>query len=394
MNCAEILKAMDDFYDEELQPRKKEEIARHVQECPNCKQDFGKHEILFKEVANLPSEIAPGNDLWQNISKSITDRGALRDLKSKPKESVKLADYDSKNKTKANKSLRIVGWSVAASVIILILTLGFWFFMPAVRSSWDVATIAGTPRVGAEIIDKTGRLAVGEWLETDGQSKVKLNVAKIGEILIEPNSLLRLISSTWLEQRIALDRGKIHARIWAPPRLFFVETPSATAIDLGCAYTLSVDPSGASILQVTSGRVALELGDRKALVPAGASCITKPGIGPGTPYFEDASDKFKQALTKIDFGQLDSAALDTLLNEARIFDTLTLWHLAFRVNDFDHNKIFRKIANLVPPPAIINQTDLVQLNQQELELWKNELEEYWFREDIPFWKEIWRGFFD
>ena len=82
------------------------------------------------------------------------------------------------------------------------------------------------------------------------------------------------------------------------------------------------------------------------------------------------------------------------MNEARIFDTLTLWHLAFRVNDFDRDNIFQKIANLVPPPGIIDQSDLVQLNQQELELWKSELEEYWFREDIPFWKEIWRGFFD
>ena len=34
------------------------------------------------------------------------------------------------------------------------------------------------------------------------------------------------------------------ARIWAPPRLFYVNTPSAVAEDLGCAYTLEVDDLG------------------------------------------------------------------------------------------------------------------------------------------------------
>jgi hypothetical protein len=38
--------------------------------------------------------------------------------------------------------------------------------------------------------------------------------------------------------------------IWAPPRLFFVDTPSAVAADLGCSYTLEVKDDGAGVLRV------------------------------------------------------------------------------------------------------------------------------------------------
>src|SRR6185295_11964349 len=112
---------------------------------------------------------------------------------------------------------------------------------------------------------------------------------------------------------------------WAPPRLFFVDTPSAVAADLGCAYTLEVDDQGASKLSVTSGWVALELKDRESIVPAGASCDTRPGVGPGTPYFDDAPSVLREALKTVDFNpdaSVRSAALPWILDQARPRDSL------------------------------------------------------------------------
>ncbi len=107
---------------------------------------------------------------------------------------------------------------------------------------------------------------------------------------------MQLLATQPTEHRLELARGKMSARIWAPPRLFFVDTPSAVAADLGCAYTLEVDDDGGSVLHVTSGWVALQLKDRESMVPAGAACETQPGIGPGTPYFVDATPVFREAL--------------------------------------------------------------------------------------------------
>ena len=43
---------------------------------------------------------------------------------------------------------------------------------------------------------------------------------------------------------LRLAHGRLSARVTAPPRLFVVDTPAATAIDLGCAYDLAVLTDG------------------------------------------------------------------------------------------------------------------------------------------------------
>ena len=92
---------------------------------------------------------------------------------------------------------------------------------------------------------------------------------------VEPNSRLRLAGVGATDHRLELARGTMNAFIWAPPRLFFVDTPSATAVDLGCAYTLTVDDLGNGELHVMTGYVALADGSRK-------KCPFWDGSGAGT----------------------------------------------------------------------------------------------------------------
>src|SRR4029077_20628692 len=129
-----------------------------------------------------------------------------------------------------------------------------------------------------------------EWLQTDATSRARIGIGEIGTVEVEPNSRVRLIAATSNEHRLALARGESSAVVTAPPRLFFVDLPTSTAVDLGCAYRMKTDESGSGLLRVTAGWVALEWKDRESLVPAGASCRTRSGDGPGTPYFNDAPE--------------------------------------------------------------------------------------------------------
>src|SRR5262249_44415956 len=146
------------------------------------------------------------------------------------------------------------------------------------------------------------------------------------------------------EHRLSLARGEISAVVSAPPRLFFVDLPASTAVDLGCAYKMKVDDSGAALLRVTLGWVSLEWSGRESMVPAGANCRTRPGIGPGTPYFADAADSFQQALTAFDF---EKGGIDTIVAQARVRDTLSLWHLLSRVDPADRQRVFDRMVELV-----------------------------------------------
>jgi len=276
---------------------------------------------------------------------------------------------------------------VAAAAAIALVVAGTWFFLRASRPAWEVTRVAGAPRVGSEQIMQKGRLAIGEWLETDSSSRAKIRVGAIGEVEVEPETRIRLVQARSTEHRLALVHGKMRATIWAPPRFFYVETPSAVAVDLGCRYTLQVDSTGAGLLRVTYGWVAFEQRGRESFVPAGALCETRPGVGPGTPYFEDASGAFRAALAKLDFepsgiagtasGGGRAEALEAVLSEARQQDALTLWHLLSRTSDVEQEKVYARLAALVPPPAGVTREGVLRGTRETqhhmLDLWWDSL---------------------
>jgi hypothetical protein len=168
---------------------------------------------------------------------------------------------------------------------------------------------------------------VGEWLHTGGAAKARLDVAGYGRVDLAPNSRLRLVATGREEHRLELARGTLHALVYAPPRLFVVDTPAATAVDLGCAYTLVVEEDGSGLLEVTAGQVQLENGaGLVSLVPRGAACRMRPGHGPGVPYYRDAP----AALRDVD--PSDAAAVAAAVAAARPDDALTLRHLLPRVD--------------------------------------------------------------
>jgi hypothetical protein len=215
----------------------------------------------------------------------------------------------------------------AAASLVLVATAA-WLASTLRPAGWTVQTLAGSPMVAGTRTDAPSQLPVGQVLTTDAESRARLAVGSIGIVDVEPNSHVRLITSRAGEHRMALDRGEIRARIWAPPRLFFVNTPSATAIDLGCAYTLKVDDRGWGRLLVEIGWVAFQHKGRESFIPKDAMCATRPGFGPGTPCYQDAPIGMAEALTILDFSPTDdgrrAAALDAWWNTLGL-DSVSWW---------------------------------------------------------------------
>ena len=239
--------------------------------------------------------------------------------------------------------------------------------------SWDIERIAGN-----QMLAEKGKLEVGQFLETDANSRAIIQVANIGQVEIESNSRVQLVGTNSNEHRLSLERGLIKAKINAPPRLFIVDTPSAVAVDLGCEYTLEVDKEGNSKLHVTSGFVALELGGRESIVPAGATCLTKKGKGLGTPFSDDASIELQKALFDFDFANGGNESLQTVIKESNYYDSLTLWHLFSRVPKAERRKIFDVLANHVKPPVNVTLDGILRLDKKMLEQWRLEIENVWF----------------
>src|SRR5919106_996995 len=137
--------------------------------------------------------------------------------------------------------VRAVMFAAAAAVVLM--AAGTWR-TTRTAPSWEITSVAGQPRIGSATLTGRGRIAVGDTLVTDSASRARLSVSTIGEVTVDADTRVRLVATRDGHHQLALEHGTLHASITAPPGQFIVKTPSATATDLGCAYTLHVDEDG------------------------------------------------------------------------------------------------------------------------------------------------------
>ena len=283
---------------------------------------------LLEAVGRLPKSIEPPRDLWPGIAARLRRRWR-----------------------------RWYWIPVAAAAALTAVLIG----RGGGDEVWTLTWLAGTG---------PGSLHVGESVETNDSSRAVIQVGDIGHVEVKPGSRLRLLGATATDHRLALDRGEIYARVTAPPRLFFVETPAGIAIDLGCAYTLRVDAAGNGFLEVTSGAVEFEWAGRHAIVPLTFRIEIRPGFGPGVPVVAGASDAFRGALAMLEFAG-DQTALPRVLALARPDDAISLWHLLARTTGASRVAVYERLAELVPPPAGVDREAVLRLDSRALDTYWN-----------------------
>lgn len=233
-------------------------------------------------------------------------------------------------------------WAAAAAALLCAFATWQVGIRPTPAPSWQIASVEGAAHLGSDNATIAMSLHGGQTLRTGSDALITLQSDEMGQIDLGPDSELR--SSTF--SQLKLNHGQLHAFIWARPGLFQVDTPSARAIDLGCEYTIHVNPAGDGLLRVSKGWVAFRYRGQESFIPAGAACVTRKRQGPGIPYYEDAPEQVRQGLTA--FEADSSAALDGLLAAARPQDGLTLWHLLTRVPAADRGRVYDRLAELVP----------------------------------------------
>jgi hypothetical protein len=241
--------------------------------------------------------------------------------------------------------------AIAAAAAVVLAALGIWRspVSPAPATGWQVARVQGAARIGNRDASVAMTLHAGQVLRTAPDAHLELQDDALGTIELGPDSVLRAATA----RQVTLGRGSLHAFLWAPPRQFVVETPSARAVDLGCEYTIDVNPAGDGLLRVAMGWVAFQFQGRESFIPAGAECVTRRRTGPGIPFYEDAPEAMRQALDRFERG--DGAALGGLLQAARPRDGITLWHLLTRVPPQARGAVFDRFVQLVKLPGAENE---------------------------------------
>lgn len=257
------------------------------------------------------------------------------------------------------------GLAIAAALIIV--SALTW----NMQTSWDVDVHRGSVRATGPSF--AGRLAMGGTLVTGPESRATLQVPGLGVVKLEGQCRLKRVRGDAPGVRaLVLEHGTVEAQITAPPRLFVIGTSVGRAVDLGCAYRLSVDDKGKGKLEVTEGRVVFEERGRESLVPAGLWTPLSEN-GAGVPRRVWASDRFLALLAETDNPQCNTGELTSALNAAEASDAITLWHMLPRVMGRQRLEVARRITQLIEVPDDVAIERIVALDPKALEAWWNAL---------------------
>jgi hypothetical protein len=287
-----------------------------------------------------------------------------------------------------------LAFATAATVAGLVAVTWLTRQDPVSPSSVSVRAISGAPAVQSRAVAAQGSLPVGGWLTTGRDDRAAIEMSAVGRVEIQPDSRLGLVSARPGDVRMHLSKGTMQAVIWSPPGQFAVTTPTSTAVDLGCIYAMQVDEDGVGFLQVAAGWVGFEWRGRESFIPAGAAAYTRPGLGPGTPHYEDTPAPYRTALETIDLGsapaQARAQALEVVLRESRRQDVLTLWHLLSRVDPAERDRVYDRLAAFVTPPASVTREGIRAGDRAMLDAWWDALDlgtSAWWRIWIQQWRD-------
>jgi ferric-dicitrate binding protein FerR (iron transport regulator) len=281
------------------------------------------------------------------------------------------------------RSLPVLIAMVAAAAAVLALV---WWRWPRTEPT-QLATCTGT--TGFKLIAQggavacngarveSGELAVGSVVET-GAARAEVHYqdpqhADIhANLTFSENTRVRLAKTSADHHELYLERGKLHAFVSAPPRLFAVTTPSTQVTDLGCEYTLTVDDRGAGMIEVLTGKVELATGTGAIVVaPKRTRAHLMPGRRPGVPLYEAATAEMESAVRAFEANEPGGVA--RVLAVAGPQDAITVADMSLLVSADQKRAVLEKLQTLVPIPQSTTIDEVIADN----DLWT-----MWFDEVV------------
>ncbi|MEO8446683.1 MAG: FecR family protein [bacterium] len=382
--CEHIELLIDENLEGMISLKDKELIDVHISNCPDCENYFKETSQLIKKLNSLHQatslSVKKKTELWDKVESGI-DTEKYRKEKTSKVEVTSAVNNDTDFLSKYRY------WLTGAAALILFSLIFYGVKNIQVDNSriaqqniigpgtyWKVSNIQGNSLIGDVAMNNYDSIKEGQFIRTNGTSRAELIIANMGKIIIEPNSKIIFIKGQDGNNRILVEYGTIEADMRSNPKTFFVEMPSAVASDLGGSYTLTIDSTGDGLVYVRSGKVEVQSQNSEAIIPAGNLVMTRKDVGVGTPFNENSSSKFKNALYNFDFGKCSGSCVSTLLNTAKLSDAVTLVNLIPKMDSEYQDEFYAKVSNFVAPPERIHKDSIPFINEDEINRWVDKIQ--------------------
>ncbi|MFZ5635711.1 MAG: FecR domain-containing protein [Pseudomonadota bacterium] len=217
---------------------------------------------------------------------------------------------------------------------------------------WRVAMQQGDVRIDGQAVAADAVLPKGRELRTGPDASVRLDVARVGQMVLGENSVIRIVETRSGRHRVQLQEGRLWARVWAPPGQFAIGLPHADLHDLGCEFVVESDAAGNARLTVRSGWVLVDDGRADVLVPEGTTVRVHDDRRAGLPHDLGARPEFVAALDAIDaaHGAVDPRGeeIRSLIAAARTQDAISLLSLLKRYPQLAEQPLLASTARTLP----------------------------------------------
>src|SRR5262249_31450143 len=175
MSGKHVIRQLSAYHHQEVNASEKRNIEAHLLTCLRCRDAYNEIRLGARLASSLKVSPAP-ESVWNGLS--VTGRAPSR-----------------------GRWIPLAALAALAATVLLV-AIHMW-----ARPSWEVTGLPGTTQ-----------LHPGEILQTSSTSEAQIKIANIGNLFVGPNSQIRLLVTKSDQHRIALDRGRIEAQTWSPPR--------------------------------------------------------------------------------------------------------------------------------------------------------------------------------
>jgi hypothetical protein len=234
--------------------------------------------------------------------------------------------------------------AVAASLVLSVYSAHFY------RLSWREGSPWPMTMQSADGAVRNRELRVGQRIATAEGETATLQAARIGTVTVGPDSAAMLVRTRKGQHRVELERGRLHAKVWAPPSYFGVTHGELRFTDLGCEFDLSV-AAGGGTLTVASGWVIYRHRDAEILVPEHYS-LAFSATAAQVPMRIDASAELRARVIQLDADAAagvapgDIATLaQAIAANARDDDFFTLLNLLVRYPELAGTALYPRLAS-------------------------------------------------
>ncbi|CAN5650169.1 hypothetical protein BH10BAC5_BH10BAC5_03550 [soil metagenome] len=379
MERKEFLLLMDDYLDNELNTSQRIEFENAISSDSSLRSEYEEHKKFINEFKTMDKNITPPDEIYINIEREIDDT-FKPDIKMYSNNVMSIS-FDSDQNTGGSGQIHKAGksWYIWSAAAVFMIAFSIFLVYKVFKSgndntmtdgytNWQLINLTGNATVNGT---KASKLNIGDLLETDVASSVVLKFDDGSNITIEPNSKIRLISSSNSESRIEVISGTINTENKVLPGKILVEANNVKVRDNGASYTFNVDDKGNGIVYVKDGKVSfVSNNNRQAYIPEGNYCYSQPEKGVGTPFRKDSKSEFQQALFSYDFGnnKVPEAVYSVLAN-ANVQDAYSLVNLLPRLDNNKKILVFNKLSKNGAAPTSIRLDSLKDFDENDAKIW-------------------------